>query len=176
MTRHDIATLSLRLAALYAWFAAFELVASGALMVFFMTASASGSVSPVAALGYASPALIFAVIGTYLFLRAPHLAHRFLPPATEPLQSSAGTSIPASLAFCVVGLVGATYSLPRVAQLLISLFQSDQFQPPTTKDALLRELPSIAASTIQFALCFALVVYARSFAAWWERRQTKQSQ
>jgi hypothetical protein len=174
MNRQEIATLSLHLAALYAWFSALELVSSGALMILFMTASASSSVSPIAAFGYAIPPLIFAAIGTFLFLRAPHLAHHFLERPNEPIQSAA-TSIPASLAFGVVGLVGVVYWLPRVAQILIYLFQSDQFRSPTAKDVFLRELPSIAASILQFALCLALVTYARSFAAWWERRQKERA-
>ena len=140
-------------------------------MILFMTASANGAVSPMDAFGYAIPALIFAAMGTFLFVRAPHLAHYFLEPSSESLQSAAATSVPASLAFGVVGLIGVVYSFPRLAQLVISLFQSDQFRSPAAKDVFLRELPSIAASIIQFALCLALVIYARSFAAWWQRRQ-----
>ena len=175
MTRLDIATLSLRLAALYAWFSALELVASGVLMIFYVTGPAFGSSSVGAALVSATPALIFAVLGTYLFVRAPYLAHRFLPPDTEAPQSSPSSSVPATLAFGVVGLVGFLNSLPRVAQLLISLFQSEQFRSPSAKDAYLRDLPGIAAAMVQLMLCFALAIFSRTFAAWWERRQAKQA-
>jgi hypothetical protein len=171
MTRHDIATLSLRLAALYAWFAAFEHVASGTLAASFVTASTVGALRPIVVLGHLCPAIIFGVIGTLLFNRAPQLAFRFLPPATEPIQIESSLVVPPTLAFGVVGLAGAIYSFPRVVQRIISLLQSDQFRTPTAKDAFLLQLPSIAASFIQFALCLAIVMYARRFAAWWERRQ-----
>jgi hypothetical protein len=171
MTRHDIATLSLRLAALYAWLAALEHVASGTLAASFVTASTIGALRSIVVLGHLSPAIIFGVIGTALFARAPQLAFHFLPPATEPTQTESGRAVPPTLAFGVVGLVGAIYSFPRIAQRIISLLQSDQFRAPTTKDALLLQLPSIAASFMQFALCLAIVIYARRFAMWWERRQ-----
>jgi hypothetical protein len=174
MSRHDIAVLTLRAFALYAWFTALEFFASGAMTVFFLSISfrMQGGLTFGRALATFGPSVLFIVVGVFLFVRSRELASWLLPPPTDAVAEQLPPHpLPvASVAFAVVGVAIFLYAAPRAISDGITFSSIDD--PAIRAGRWSTEFPRVIANAAQIVLGFLLFLNARTFAtAWWRKQQ-----
>ncbi|MDR3404339.1 MAG: hypothetical protein P4L99_17705 [Chthoniobacter sp.] len=175
MSRHDVAILTLRAFALYAWFQAFEYFAAGAMSVVYrMSSYLPGGLSWGGVLVSFGPAVIFLAVGIFLFVRSRELASWLLPLPSD----AAAEQLPphplaaASVAFAVVGVAMFLYATPRALSFAIKLVQIDDPKARAAQFGL--DAPQIIGVAVQLVLGFLLFLKSRTFAtAWWRKQQGK---
>lgn len=175
MSRHDVAVLTLRVFALYAWFQALEFFAGGAMSVILATSfQMAGGLSFGSALATFGPSMIFLAVGFFLFVRSRELASWLLPLPTD----TAAERLPphplpfASVAFAVVGVAFVLYAVPRAISYGVTFSSIDN--PAARAQRWIIELPHVIANAAQVVLGFLLFLNARTFATtWWRKQQPK---
>ncbi|MEK0451862.1 MAG: hypothetical protein RL088_4130 [Verrucomicrobiota bacterium] len=175
MSRHDVAVLTLRAFALYAWFQALEFFA-GAAMGVILTASfkLSGGFSFSTALATFGPSVIFLVVGAFLFVRSRELASWLLPLPSdaEAEQLPPHPLAVASVAFAVVGVAMCLYATPRALAYAITFAEIDD--PKARAQRFSIEAPHVIGIAAQLVLGFFLFLKSRTFATtWWRKQQPK---
>jgi hypothetical protein len=178
MSRHDVAVLTLRAFALYAWFQAFEFFAGGTLHFYAaITILQASGVTFKIVLTVLSPTLIYLLVGLFLFFRSRELASWLLPPPSKA-QNDAIAPHPleiASIAFAVIGVAFSLHALPALIQFGMSFYV--EREPHLTLRDLWSALPYILSSLAQFVLGLLLFLKALTFATvWWRKQQPKISQ
>jgi hypothetical protein len=175
MSRHDIAVLTLRAFALYAWFTALEFFASGAMTILLtISLRMQGGLTFGRALATFGPSVLFIVVGVFLFVRSRELASWLLPLPTD----AAAEQLPphplpmASVAFAVVGVAIFLYAAPRAISDGITFSSIDD--PTIRAGRWSTEFPRVIANAAQIVLGFLLFLNAHTFAtAWWRKQQPK---
>ena len=175
MTRHDVAVLTLRAFALYAWFQALEFFAGGAMSVILATSyQMDGGLTVVRAVSLFGPSVIFLAVGAFLFIRSRELASWLLPlPSDAAAEQLPPHPLPvASVAFAVVGVAIFLYAAPRALTYGITFAGIDD--PKARTQRFLMEAPHVIANAVQLVLGFLLFLKSRTFAtAWWRKQQPK---
>jgi hypothetical protein len=169
VTRHDIAVLAIRLAALYAWFQALEYVAGGVIMFYISQSKVFGGASPFAMVIYVLPFIVLVAAGLLLWLSAPALSRHFLSSHSEAATSA--HSSPAALAFAIAGLAVFLYALPRAVSECITMLRSQHFVGQDAWPEFAQHLPSLAGTAVQLICGFVLFVRPDRLARWWERKR-----
>jgi hypothetical protein len=175
MSRHDVAVLTLRAFALYAWFQALEFFAGGAMGVILATSfQMPGGLSFGRALAIFGPSVIFLAVGAFLFVRSRELASWLLPLPSD----AAAEQLPphplavASVAFAVVGVAMFLYATPRVLTYAITFADIDD--PKARAQRFSIEAPHVIGVAAQLVLSFFLFLKSRTFATtWWRKQQSK---
>ena len=178
MSRQDVAILTLRAFALYAWFQALEFFSGGAITVILTVSyKMDGGLTLVKAVSLFSPSVILLAVGSFLFIRSRELASWILPPPSD----AAAEQLPphplpvASVAFAVVGVAIFLYAAPRALTYGITFAGIDD--PKERTQRFLIEAPQVIASAFQLILGFLLFLKSRTFAtAWWRNQQPKPPQ
>jgi len=177
MSRHDVAVLTLRAFALYAWFQALDAFAGGAMTVFGSIIINAKGLTFVNVIGILSPSLIYILVGLFLFRRSRELASWLLPlPSSERDDDMPPHPLGvASVAFAVIGVAFSLHAVPTLMRFGVRYAQMDGLD--AARSRLWADSPQLAASAIQLALGFFLFVKARTFAtAWWRKQQPKISE
>jgi hypothetical protein len=176
MNRHDIAVLTLRAFAIYAWFQALELFTTGTMTVIFSTTlSLRDGMTIGRAIGIFFPAPIFILVGVFLFMRSHELASWLLPsPSDVGAEQLPPHPLPAaSVAFAVVGVAIFLNAIPRA--LAFGIFFAQISDPKELRPLFDRDSPQIIGLVVQIALSFVLFLKSRTFATVWWRKQQPQS-
>lgn len=175
MSRHDVAVLTLRAFALYAWFQALEYFADGTLSVMLTTIyQMDHGLSFAKALSVFGPSIIFLAVGIFLFARSRKLASWLLPLPSD----AAAEQLPphplavASVAFAVVGVAIFLYATPSVLTYAITFTQIEEAKDRAQRFSI--EAPHVIAAAVELVLGFVLFLNSRTFATvWWRKQQPK---
>ena len=175
MSRHDVAVLTLRAFALYAWFQALEFFAGGAMSVILATSfQMPGGLSFGRAVATFGPSVVFLAVGIFLFVRSRELASWLLPlPSDTAAEQLPPHPLPfASVAFAIVGVAFVLYAAPRA--LSFGVMFADIADPKARAERFSIEAPHVIANATQLILGFLLFLKSRTFAtAWWRKQQPK---
>ena len=175
MSRHDVAVLTLRAFALYAWFQALGFLTGAAFSIVLSAAyKLDGGFTVARALTLFSPALANFLVGSFLFVRSRELASWLLPlPSEEVAEQLPPHPLPmASVAFAVTGVAVFLYAMPPVLTFAISFAPIEDAN--VRAQYLSREAPQIVATVVQLVLGLLLFLNSRTFAtSWWSKQQPK---
>ena len=168
MSRHDVAVLTLRAFALYAWFNALEFFATGVLgIVLADTYRTPNGLTFGKGLSIFGPSVLFLGVGGFLFVRSRELASWLLPLPSEATteQLPPHPLATASVAFAVVGLAIFLHAAHRVISYGITADGAWAWRLST-------DLPQVIANAVQIILGLLLFLKSRTFAtSWWRRQQ-----
>jgi hypothetical protein len=173
MSRHDVAVLTLRAFALYAWFQALEFFASGAMAAILSTSlQLEGGLTFGTAVASFGPSLLFIGVGAFLFVRSRELASWLLPLPSDAEQLPPHPLPAASVAFAVIGVAIFLHAVQPALAYAITFADIDDTKARAQRFGI--EAPHVIGVAAQLALGFFLFLRARTFAtAWWRKQQPK---